>query len=74
MFDSEGGLYVVVFRQGNITVLASHGSVVTRIATECHLPTNVAFGLTDSKVYVTEDEYGHMEIHNVGAKGYTPFE
>jgi len=70
-FGMDGNLYVTVFGQGDVTVLGKDGRVVRRIRTEGRLPTNCAFGPKGSgKLYVTEDELGTMEVHEVGIDGF----
>lgn len=69
-FGADGDLYVTVFGQGDVTVLAPDGSVRTRIRTEGSAPTNVAFGRDGEKrIYVTEDEHGTIEAFDVGTSG-----
>lgn len=69
-FGANGNLYVAVFGQGNITVLGADGAVVQRIKTEGQWPTNLAFGPPGSKrIYVTEDQFGRMEVFDVGTDG-----
>ena len=69
-FGANGYLYVAVFGQRDVTVLGRDGTVVQRIATEGHLPTNVAFGPVGSNcLYVTEDEFGTIEVFEVGTDG-----
>lgn len=68
-FGETGELYVAVFGQQDVTVLGPGGRVVRRIVTEGRLPTNVAFGLDQAKIYVTEDELGQIEVFDVDCKG-----
>jgi gluconolactonase len=69
-FGENGNLYVTVFGQGDVTVLGKDGSVVDRIKTRGRMPTNCAFGPRGSKkLYVTEDEYGVLEVFDVGIDG-----
>lgn len=69
-FGANGNLYVAVFGQGDVTVLGPDGAVVERIKTKGRLPTNLAFGPPGSKkIYVTEDEFGTMEVFGVGTDG-----
>jgi len=69
-FGLDGNLYVTVFGQGDVTVLAPDGSVRQRIETEGSAPTNLAFGPPGSEtIYVTEDEKGTIEAFNVGTDG-----
>jgi gluconolactonase len=73
-FGLDGNLYVTVFGQGDVTVLGINGEVVRRIKTEGSLPTNCAFGPKGSKkLYVTEDEFGTMEVFDVETDGYPLF-
>jgi gluconolactonase len=74
-FDARGYLYVAVFGQGDVTVLAPDGNVHRRIPTEGRLPTNVAFGPPDGKrIYVTEDEHGRVETFDVDTPGLPLFD
>ena len=73
-FGSDGNLYVAVFAQQDITVLGRDGSVVKRIPTQGKLPTNCAFGLQgQKKLYVTEYEFGQIEVFDVGTDGLPLF-
>ena len=70
-FGIDGNLYVTVFGQGDVTVLGKNGEVVQRIKTEGRLPTNCAFGPKGSNMlFVTEDEYGTMEVIEIGTDGF----
>jgi gluconolactonase len=69
-FDKSGLLYVAVFGQGDVTVLGLNGEVVERISTHGLLPTNVAFALPGQhRIYVTEFQYGQVEVFPVSADG-----
>jgi gluconolactonase len=69
-FDADGLLYVTVFGQQELVVLARDGSTVRRIKTQGRMPTNVAFGLPgQKKIYVTECEFGQLEVFDVDADG-----
>jgi gluconolactonase len=68
-FGTDGNLYVTVFGQGDVTVLSPSGDVVERIETTGSLPTNVAFGPGEQRIYVTEDEFGRVETFDVGTRG-----
>lgn len=69
-FATDGELYVTVFGQGDITVLGLDGSVVRRLPTTGRAPTNLAFGPPGSgRIYVTEDEFGTVEVLDVGVDG-----
>lgn len=69
-FAANGELYVTVVGQGDVTVLGTRGEVVNRIKTEGNFPTNVAFGSEGSKrIYVTEDQFGTIEVFDVGVDG-----
>lgn len=73
-FGSDGCLYIAMYGQGNVTVLNPEGMVVERIATRGAKPTNVAFGAPGEKnIYVTEDEYGALEIIEVDTDGLPLF-
>jgi gluconolactonase len=69
-FGLDGNLYIAVFGQQEVVVLAPDGSTVQRIKTEGKEPTNLAFGLPgQKKIYVTECEFGQMETYDVGVDG-----
>jgi gluconolactonase len=69
-FGRNGRLYVTVFGQGDVTVLAADGSVVERISLEGKNPTNVAFGPPgEKKIYVTEQQVGRIEVIEVDTDG-----
>jgi gluconolactonase len=69
-FSKDGRLYVAIFGRGRVTVLDSGGRVVEHISTQGQKPTNVAFGLPgDTRIYVTENEYGSLEVFDVGVEG-----
>ncbi len=70
-FGTDGNLYVTVYGQGDVTVLGKDGEVVKRMKTEGSMPTNCAFGPAGSKkLYVTEDEFGTMEMFDVDTDGF----
>jgi gluconolactonase len=69
-FGANGDLYVTVIRQGDVTVLGPDGAVVERIKTKGRSPTNLAFGPPGSQsIYVTETEFGTLEVFGVGTDG-----
>jgi gluconolactonase len=69
-FGADGKLYCAVFNQKDVTVLGRDGSVDGRISTQGKMPTNVAFGLPGQrKLYVTEYEFGQIEVFDVGVDG-----
>ncbi len=69
-FSADGELYVAVFGQQDITVLAKSGEVARRIPTKGKLPTNVTFALPGQKrLHITEYEHGQMETISVPADG-----
>ena len=69
-FGANSNLYVTVFGQGDVTVLGPDGAVVERIKTEGSFPTNLVFGPPGSKkIYVTEDEFGTLEVFDVDTDG-----
>ena len=60
-FGLDGNLYVVVWGQGDVTVLDPQGNVIRRIPTPGKMPTNIAFGPPHSRMfYVTEIETGAL--------------
>jgi gluconolactonase len=65
---ADGDIYSTVFGQGIVTVLAPDGTVKNRIETENVMPTNLAFGLGDGKLYVTGMS-GSIEVFDVGVEG-----
>ena len=69
-FGADGKLYVAVFGQHEIVVLARDGSTDKRIRTKGKEPTNLAFGLPGQKrIYVTECEFGQLEVIEVDVDG-----
>ena len=69
-FGADGNLYVAVWGQGDVTVLGQDGNVVKRIKTGGMQPTNLAFGLDgEKKLYVTEMEFGTIEVYDIGIEG-----
>lgn len=69
-FAANGDLYVTVVGQGDVTVLGTTGEVVNRIKTDGNFPTNVAFGRPGTeRIFVTEDQYGTIEVFEVGVDG-----
>ena len=74
-FGKDGNLCVTVFGQQDVTVLDSTGKVSRRIRLEGKKPSNLAFGLPgDPRIYVTEDELGQIEVHEVGTDGLPLFD
>lgn len=68
-FDGNGWLYTAVLGEG-IAVFDRRGAIVGRIATAGRMPTNIAFGpLGEKRVYVTEDEFGQIEVFDVETEG-----
>ena len=69
-FGKNGDLYVTVFGQGDVTVMAPDGSIRSRIRTAGIAPTNVAFGPDgERRIYVTEDQHGTVEVFDVDTDG-----
>lgn len=69
-FDRGGNLYVAVFGQGDITVLARDGAVLRRHELRGTGPTNCAFGPAGSgELYVVETEQGAVEVVDVSTDG-----
>jgi gluconolactonase len=69
-FSSDGRLWIAVFGQGDITVLAADGSFDHRIKLPGKSPTNVAFGAPgDERLYIVEGEKGTLESREVGVGG-----
>ena len=65
-FGPDGNLYVAMLGQGDITVVRSSGTIAARLPTQGRDPTNVAFGgRGDRKLYVTEIEFGRVELLEV---------
>jgi hypothetical protein len=69
-FDAEGKRYVAVFWPTR-----SGGTGARWVYSEAHqdgrkMPTNIAFGLPgQKKIYVTECEFGQLEVFDVEADG-----
>jgi len=69
-FSKDGRLYVALAGRGRVTVMNSEGKILEHIPTRGQKPTNVAFGLPgDTRIYVTEDELGALEVFDVGVEG-----
>jgi gluconolactonase len=69
-FGADGNLYVTVFGQQDVTVLDAAGDVARRVETEGKFPSNLAFGPRGStQIFVTEGEFGAIEIFNVETSG-----
>ncbi len=69
-FDDRGRLYVTVIGYGDVAVYNQDGSLDKRISLIDKRPTNVAFGKPGEKrIYVTGQEIGQMEAHDVDADG-----
>ena len=67
---ANGNLYVAVYGEGCITVLDPNGKVVQRIMTRGRFPTNLAFSPYGvKKIYITEGEFGSMEVHSADTDG-----
>jgi gluconolactonase len=70
-FGRNGRLYVTVYGQGDVTVLGKDGRVAERLRTNGRKPTNCAFGPAgQKKLYVTDVEFGTMEVLDVGTDGF----
>jgi gluconolactonase len=70
-FDTNGKLYIAVAGQGDVAVMTRDGDVMQRIQTPGVFPTNVCFGLRDTRrIYVTEYTHGTVESFAVDADGY----
>jgi gluconolactonase len=73
-FGSDGMLYVTVYGQGDVTVLSPAGDVGGRLKTAGRCPTNVAFGHpSEPRIFVTEVEFGRIEVFPVASKGLPLF-
>ncbi len=69
-FSQDGRLFVAVFGRGRVNIMDTNGQVVEQIPTRGLKPTNVAFGLPgDKRIYVTENEFGALEVFDVGVDG-----
>lgn len=69
-FGTDRKLYIAVFGQQEVVVLNPDGSVDRRIKTQGREPTNLAFGLHgETRIYVTECEFGQFEVFDVGTEG-----
>jgi gluconolactonase len=66
----NGNLYVVVYGQGDVTILGTDGEISGRIPTSGRNPTNCAFGPQGSKkLFITELERNRMEVVEAGVDG-----
>jgi gluconolactonase len=66
---ANGDIYSTVFGQGLVTVMASDGTVREHFETIDLMPTNLAFGPGDGKLYVTGMTKGSIEVFDVGVDG-----
>jgi gluconolactonase len=66
---TNGDIYCTVFGQGIVTVMDYDGQIKDRIETEDLCPTNCAFALDDSELYVTGLQKGLIEVFDVDARG-----
>jgi len=73
-FDANGVLYAAVFGQGDVTAVRLDGGISHRIPTQGKLPTNVAFDVSQKRIYVTEYEFGRVEMFGIGASGVRLFD
>jgi sugar lactone lactonase YvrE len=70
-FSADGRLYIAIFGRGRVTVLGADGAVLEHISTHGRRPTNVSFGCPgDHRIYVTENEFGALEVFDVGVGGF----
>lgn len=70
-FSKAGTLYVAVFGRGRVTMMEPDGRVAGHVSIRGQKPTNVAFGLPgDKRIYVTENEFGALEVFDAGPDGY----
>ena len=70
-FDKAGNLYICLFGQGHIAVVAPDGQINRSIVTRGACPTNLAFGPKGShSIYVTEFKRGRIETFSVEHDGY----
>ncbi len=82
-FSEDGRLWCTVYGEGNIAVISPgniavispEGEIVERIKTSGSAPTNVAFGRNGEKrLYVTEHEFGQIEVFDVDARALPIFD
>lgn len=67
--DVDGNLYVSVVNQAEVVVLDRDGDWIDRLPTDGRQPTNVAFGVDESAIYVTERDTGSLQRIPVRARG-----
>jgi gluconolactonase len=69
-FGKDGRLYVAVFGQGHVAVMAPDGTVERRLPVGGAWPTNLVFGADgEQAIYVTEAETGTVRRIEVGTDG-----
>jgi gluconolactonase len=69
-FGTDGNLYVATLGHGDISILNAQGDLVDRIKARGRLTTNLAFGPKGSRqIFITEVEYGCIEVFDVGVDG-----
>lgn len=70
-FSKDGRLFVTIFNRGRVAVMGPDGQVIKNHSTRGKKPTNVAFGLPgEQRIYVTENEFGALEVFDVGVDGF----
>lgn len=70
--SADGNIYQAVYGQQDVVLLRPDGVVEQRIKTTGRFPTNVAFGPSGTgQIFVTETEFGTIEMIDVGIDGWT---
>ncbi len=74
-FSADGRLWCAVYGEGVVAVISPEGKVIERLSTIGNAPTNIAFGADgETKIYVTEHQFGQIEVFDVDAKGWPLFD
>lgn len=69
-FDSAGRLYCAVYGEGRVAVLDSAGAALPSIRTNGDRPTNVAFARHDAELFITEVQFGAVEVVRADHSGF----
>lgn len=70
-FGADGRLYCTVYNQGNVTVLGHDGQVADRLMLDGDQPTNCAFSVDGTTLFVTEVSKGQVEALPAPCAGLT---
>ena len=73
-FSADGRLWCTVYGEGVVAIVTPDGKVSDRLKLQGNAPTNVAFGPDqENKIYVTEHQFGQIEVFDVDTHGLALF-